>query len=184
VIEREPTVPSTSVSDKSLGMIRFDLKNGTAAPTSKTILFAPVADESEKSWQNIGDKVQFNLSTDIKTKRQLAVNIKLIETAKEQGFITMLKENYGFIELISKSQRASKTSSMPRDIFFHFSSMQNSINELDVGDEVEFKINRKTRGDQKICAESLVKLKSGTIKPNVKQGLFYRNTRNILICEF
>lgn len=169
---------SANLSDKSCGLIRFEYKNGTAAPTSKTILFAPLLNESEKTWQSVGDKVQFNLSTDIKTKRQLAVNIKLMETAKEQGFITMLKENYGFIELLSKNQRnatnkGASAGTVPRDIFFHFSSVQSSMNDLDVGDEVEFKINRKTRGDQKICAESLVKLKSGSIKPmNVSSAVY------------
>lgn len=179
-IEREPTVmgASANLSDKSCGLIRFEYKNGSAAPTSKTILFAPLLNESEKTWQNVGDKVHFNLSTDIKTKRQLAVNIKLMETAKEQGFITMLKENYGFIELLSKNQRnatnkGASAGTMPRDIFFHFSSVQSSMNDLDVGDEVEFKINRKTRGDQKICAEALVKLKSGSIKPmNVSSAVY------------
>lgn len=173
-IEREPTT-STYTSDKNCGLIKIDTKNGASGPVSKTILFTGASD-TEKTWQGIGDKIQFNISTCVKTKKQLAVNIKLIESSKEQGFITMLKDNYGFIELTScsKTQRGGKNASTPRDIFFHFSSVQNSINDLDVGDEVEFKINRKTRGDQKICAESLTKLKSGTIKANNISSTVYK----------
>lgn len=135
---------------------------------SKTVSYA---NEPEKAQASIGDKIQFNLSMCTKSKKQTAVNIKLVEASKDQGFITMLKDNYGFIELTSYSiknqPKGSKNVSMPRDVFFHFSSVQSAINDLDVGDEVDFVINRKTRGDQKICAESINKLKNGSIKPNV-----------------
>jgi hypothetical protein len=47
--------------------------------------------------------------------------------------------------------------------FFINSSLQFSINDLDVGDEVEFTINRKNK--QKLCAENVCKLQNGTIKP-------------------
>lgn len=172
IVEREmnATASSSNPSDKNCGMIRFECKNGLAATANKTILF--ISEGSSERAFIVGDKVQFNISTCIKTKKQTAANIKLVDQAKEQGFITILKDNYGFIELTSfptKNQskgNGNKNSSMPRDIFFHFSSVKNSINDLDIGDEVEFKVNRKNRGDQKICAESLMKLKAGTIKPN------------------
>lgn len=170
IVERESnlTASNSNTSDKNCGMIRFEYKNGSAVTANKTILFTG---EGERSFY-VGDKVQFYISTCIKTKKQMATNIKLVDHAKEQGFITILKDNYGFIELTSfpaKNQSKSngnKNTSMPRDIFFHFSSVKNAINDLDIGDEVEFKINRKSRGDQKISAESLIKLRTGTIKPN------------------
>jgi cold shock CspA family protein len=184
IIERDPspiTISSPSSSnpiDKNSGSIRFDYKNGSTSSSNKSVLFVNNNEDSEKNY-NVGDKVQFNLSTCIKSKKQMAVNIKLTESSKEQGFITMLKDNYGFIELSSysvknNSSKSTKLMSVPRDIFFHYSSVQTSINDLDIGDEVEFKINRKTRGDQKICAESLVKLKTGTIKPNNISSTIYK----------
>ena len=118
----------------------------------------------------VDDKVQFQICTCIKTKQQYAVNIKLLEPRKETGFITMIKDNYGFIELNRASQQNrhttkksgdAKESAVPRDMFFHFSSVQSGT--LDVGDEVEFKINRKNK--QKLCAENVCKLSPGTIKP-------------------
>lgn len=175
VIEREHT-PSSN-SDKNLGLIRFDYKNGTALPVTKSIGFV-----ENDQFLRIGDKVQFNLSTCIKSKKQFAVNIKILEACKEQGLITMLKDNFGFVELASvcarNQSKAYKAVAVPREILFHFSSVQSPINELDIGDEVEFIINRKNRADQieptkmrknrgeYLCAESITKLKSATIKPN------------------
>ncbi len=45
-----------------------------------------------------------------------------------------------------------------------------SKNDLEIGDEVEFIINRKN--PQKFCAESIEKIKSGTIKPNVSFHIY------------
>lgn len=168
-IERE-----ASSNEKSNGLIRLETKSGSSA-SSKTISFA---NESDKSPASVGDKVQFNMSVCAKSKKQTAVNIKLVEASKDQGFITMLKDNYGFIELTSYSAKnqpkGNRNVSIPRDIFFHFSSVQGLNNDLEVGDEVDFIINRKIRGDQKICAESINKLKNGSIKPNNLSSTIYK----------
>lgn len=115
----------------------------------------------------IDDKLQFNICTCIKTNKQYAVNLKLVEPRKETGFITMIKDNYGFIELSRQNSNTISSqknmTTIPRDMFFHFSSVQSHQNDLEVGDEVEFKINRKNK--QKMCAENVFKLTSGTIKP-------------------
>jgi cold shock CspA family protein len=119
----------------------------------------------------VGDKVQFNVCTCVKTKKQYAVNIKLVEARKDSGYITMIKDNYGFIELnVLSNLNENKRLVMPRDMFFHFSSLQFSSNDLDVGDEVEFIINRKNKN--KLCAENVTKLSSGTVKPLNVSGLF------------
>jgi hypothetical protein len=55
-------------------------------------------------------KVEFNIHTVIKDNKQSAVNVKLVKQHVEQGFITVLKENYGFIENLTQS----------KDIFFHY----------------------------------------------------------------
>ena len=41
------------------------------------------------------------------------------------------------------------------------------VNELEVGDEVEFNINRKNR--QKVCAENLTKVSSSVTKLQVAE---------------
>ena len=131
-----------NISNSSLfGLIRFDYKNGSSLPVSKTITYLNSAlvipaestnksDEVASSLSQqpqplfcVADKVQFNLSTCIKSNKQTAVNVRLVEACKEQGYITMLKENYGFIELVKLDPQRTmgKTASpQPRDIFFHF----------------------------------------------------------------
>jgi len=156
-------------SEKNHGQIRVDSKNNSAI--SKTITFGSGANQDHSSSFYFGDKVQFNLATCIKTKKQTAINIKLIESAKEQGYISVLKENYGLIEIVaSKNQKHGNKSTLPREIFFQTSSLIK--NDIEIGDEVEFIINRKN--PQKFCAESIGKIKSGTIKPNNIESTIYK----------
>ncbi len=117
-IERE--LITSSNSEKNHGQIRVDSKNNAAI--SKTVTFGSGLNQENTSSFHIGDKVQFNLATCIKTKKQSAVNIKLIESAKEQGYVSLIKENYGLIEIVvaSKSQQKhGNKSALPKEIFFH-----------------------------------------------------------------
>lgn len=122
--------------------------NGTNGTTSN----------SKQMFYN-GDKVQFNVLTCIRTNTQYAVNVRLVEARKEVGYITMLKDNYGFIELdiLFDSPQPPTSNKMPKDIFFHYSSVvQGPASSLEIGDLVEFSINRKAK--QKLSAENVVKL--------------------------
>lgn len=68
-----------------------------------------------------GDRVQFNILTCLKTNKRYAVNVKILEPRKEMGFITMLKDNYGFIELDVLNNAMPPTGNkLPKDIFFHY----------------------------------------------------------------
>ena len=157
------------ITDKNNGIIRFEFKNGQAAPTTRTITFS-ISTEAEQVFY-VGDKVQFNLSTCIKTKKQTAANVKLLEACKEQGFVATLRDSYGIIELHGKKSGGSGKTA-PREIVFYLTNKPSSTNEFEVGDEVEFAVNRTNA--LKVCAESLVKLKSGTLKPNVILQVYLR----------
>lgn len=100
---------------------------------------------------NKGDKVQFNIS-----EQNYASNIKLKEQKKQSGLVTMLKDNYGFIEVNIFDDTYNKHSKTPKDMFFHFSSFLDDLNNLNVGDEVEFTVNKKNK--QKLAAENVTKL--------------------------
>ena len=50
-----------------------------------------------------------------------------------QGVVCSLKENFGFIE----------RSDMVKEIFFHFTEFKGKINEISLGDDVEFNIKLK-----------------------------------------
>jgi hypothetical protein len=129
------------INEANCGLIRYEMaaKNGQ----TKQILFSyqnqevaanghsseesttPAAANEKKSKTLFyyGDKVQFNVLTCVRTKQAYAVNVKTVEQRKELGYITMLKESYGFIELNCVSNVPppnGKINSLPKDIFFHF----------------------------------------------------------------
>ena len=65
-----------------------------------------------------------------------ARKVNLVQPAKQeafQGVICSMKENYGFIE------RAD----VVKEIFFHFSEFEGNVNEIVLGDDVEFNIQTR-----------------------------------------
>jgi cold shock CspA family protein len=120
LVEREAFHSSSSspFNDNSTGLIRFDFKNGQTSgknSSSQTIGYS----YSEDQVFNTGDKVKFNMSTCLKTKKQTAVNVKLFEAFKEQGIITLVKDQLGFIEIIGAQQKNSKQQKILREIVFN-----------------------------------------------------------------
>lgn len=166
IIESETctTYKNNSV-DKHLGSIKFEGKSvGTGS--DKSIWFDTNKSEGP---MKVGVRVQFNISTCLKTKKQLAVNLKAIESESEQGFITLLKDDFGLIESITRSsaKKANEKPQLQAPLRLIYFNVKDVLEELEVGDEVEFKTNSKNTGDssqKQLCAESIVKLKSGTIK--------------------
>lgn len=188
LVEREPPVGAAAIDDKSsFGCIRYDYPGGVEPlrilfsyknqqcenETNSETTNGAAANGSNGSTSNgsssssngpkqlfyNGDKVQFNVLSCLRTNTQYAVNVRLIEPRKEIGYITMLKDNYGFIELdiLFDSPMPPTVNKMPKDIFFHYSSIvQGPASSLEIGDLVEFSINRKVK--QKLSAENVVKL--------------------------
>jgi hypothetical protein len=133
-IERECGINNEAEDTLSEGLIRYESsendtnsnKINSSSPSFKTIIFTLSKSNNVNDTQSsysptqmlyYNDKVQFNISTCLRSKLQQAVNVKLVEQAREQGYITMLKDSYGFIEL-SLSSSLIKNSKY-RDIFFH-----------------------------------------------------------------
>jgi cold shock CspA family protein len=161
-IEKEATPLNDDAPYDLTGSISFEVEG--SKNKLKSIPFT-VEEKGRKLYLN--DKVRFQICTKyqaVNGQRQSAVNIKLIESHKEYGFVTMIKENYGFIEFMPSSNPIINKQRQSADIFFHFSSALSSINEFEIGVEVEFTINRKNR--QKICADNVLRLANGTIKLN------------------
>lgn len=101
-----------------------------------------------------GDKVEFYVATDKRTGVVRAREVTLLEAAdteKCQGVVSSMKESFGFIE------RADKVS----EIFFHYSEFNGNINELMLGDDVEFGIQAR---NGKEVAVRVDKLPEGTVK--------------------
>lgn len=140
IVEREAQIElanssaqTKKTSAPASGIITYEYKNGSALPSSKSIEFylscgAAAAAAGEVGEFYKGDKVQFNICQCLKTKRTYAKNIKLLEAHKEQGYVTMLKEPLGCIELGPNSAILTETTvenesvkKLPqREFYFHF----------------------------------------------------------------
>ncbi len=126
--------------------------------------------------ENFKFKVKFNILTEKRSNKQYAINIKLVEQNTEYGYITVLKDNYGFIEMISQSKDIFfhyrliiNSTSLFMDLltsflFSHYSSTQTPAHQLDIGNEVKFNLRKNSN---KISAENVCKLQNGTIQTHV-----------------
>ncbi|CAE1158585.1 Cold shock domain-containing protein E1 [Acanthosepion pharaonis] len=102
-----------------------------------------------------GDKIEFSIGESSRNSQKRAVNVKVVlrnVAGKCQGFIATLKDNYGFIE----------NADHEKEVFFHFSSVENVPMEFNLGDEVEYTLAKK---GAKLSAENIKKLPKGTVSP-------------------
>lgn len=102
---------------------------------------------------SVNDTVSFLIATD---KRSGAVNArqmrleKAAEVERVQGVVCSMKDTYGFIE------RAD----VVREIFFHFSEFQGEVDDLVMGDDVDFVVQNRPVVGEKTTKEVAVDVKS------------------------
>ncbi|XP_071942892.1 cold shock domain-containing protein E1-like isoform X2 [Antedon mediterranea] len=99
------------------------------------------------------DKVLFNIATDKRDGSVRARNMTLLESfvaPRYQGIVCSMKESFGFLE------RAD----VVKEIFFHYSEFEGDINELVLGDDVDYDIT--VRNDKEV-AINIKKLPPGTV---------------------
>ncbi|XP_059172190.1 cold shock domain-containing protein E1-like [Physella acuta] len=116
--------------------------------------FKDVTDQN--NLPHFGDKVDFQIGELKSTGKKQAVKVRVVLrniAGRCHGFVATLKENYGFIE----------TADHEKEVFFHFSSFNGDTNELELGDEMEYTLARKS---SKVSAENIRKLNKGTIPPD------------------
>lgn len=101
-----------------------------------------------------GDTVEFFVATNKRTGSLKARKIKYLDPSKQietvQGIVSSLKESFGFIE------RAD----IVAEIFFHYSNYNGDVNELMIGDDVEFNLQDRHGKD---IAISVRKLEPGSV---------------------
>ncbi|XP_072537950.1 cold shock domain-containing protein E1 isoform X5 [Salminus brasiliensis] len=124
----------------------------------------------------LGDKVEFSISEVKRTGLQSAVSLKILNrttnTKRLLGFIATLKDNFGFIETANHDQ----------EIFFHYSEMCGNVDNLELGDAVEY-TQAKGKGN-KISAEKVTKVPpvngaGEDISSNVFLGKVIRPLRSV-----
>ncbi|XP_051915696.1 cold shock domain-containing protein E1 isoform X2 [Hippocampus zosterae] len=99
----------------------------------------------------VGDKVEFSINEVKRSGQQSAVSIRVVNRSacggkRLKGFIATLKDNFGFIETANHDQ----------EIFFHYSEMCGDLDDLELGDTVEYTLS-KGKGN-KVSAEKVTKV--------------------------
>uniref|UniRef100_A0A673YJG6 Cold shock domain-containing protein E1 n=1 Tax=Salmo trutta TaxID=8032 RepID=A0A673YJG6_SALTR len=109
-----------------------------------------------------GDKVEFSINEVKRTGQQSAVTIKIlnrtVNTKRLLGYIATLKDNFGFIETANHDQ----------EIFFHYSELCGDMENLELGDTVEYTLS-KGKGN-KVSAEKVTKVAAGSVYANGDVG--------------
>uniref|UniRef100_A0AAQ5YBC6 Cold shock domain-containing protein E1 n=1 Tax=Amphiprion ocellaris TaxID=80972 RepID=A0AAQ5YBC6_AMPOC len=119
----------------------------------------------------VGDKVEFSINEVKRTGQQSAVSIRVLNrnasNAKRlHGFVATLKDNFGFIETANHDQ----------EIFFHYSEMCGDLENLELGDTVEYTLS-KGKGN-KVSAEKVTKV-AADISASVMMGKVIRPLRSV-----
>lgn len=149
-VEVEPKVSKNadSADISTLGRVSYD-KSGE-------FFFLPfsISDIEKGEKINKGDYVSFHVATNKRTGSMKARKLRLSSTQPllkiGQGIVSSLKENFGFIE------RADTVA----EIFFHYSEFKDDINELLIGDDVEYELQERAG---KETAVNIKKLPTGTV---------------------
>jgi len=99
----------------------------------------PFGDKDQKGEYTLrhGDWVQFNVAIDRRDKLERATNIELLDESfvvsgekRETGVVAAIKEGYGFIRCAERDSR----------VFFHFSEVITTEEDIDINTEVEFTV--------------------------------------------
>ncbi|KAM9343269.1 cold shock domain-containing protein E1 isoform 7-T8 [Pholidichthys leucotaenia] len=123
------------------------------------------------------EKVEFSINEVKRTGQQSAVSIRVLNrnssNAKRlHGFVATLKDNFGFIETANHDQ----------EIFFHYSEVCGDVENLELGDTVEYTLS-KGKGN-KVSAEKVTKVAAVNgvgedISASVMMGKVIRPLRSV-----
>lgn len=149
-VEMEPRHPKNGdhPDASTSGRVSYD-KNGE-------FFFLPftINDTQNEDQLRKGDVVSFHIATNKRSGVMRARRVKYMSDYKQpntvQGIVSSLKESFGFIE------RADVVA----EIFFHYSEFSGDVNELMIGDDVDFQLVNRLG---KEIAVKVNKLEPGTV---------------------
>merc|ERR1719193_3040683 len=112
-----------------------------------------------------GDWVQFIVATDRRDKLKRATKIEILDESfkvsderREQGVVQTMKEGFGFLKCVDRSEK----------MFFHFSEcLDVSRGQPTIGDEVEFTVAVDPSQPGRQLATRIKHLALGTVKFNI-----------------
>ncbi|XP_041084824.1 cold shock domain-containing protein E1-like isoform X5 [Polyodon spathula] len=152
VVEKEATGASSKATSPAKGKEK-DAEEGVIAYEDcgmKLTIPYHTKDLEGSGYPQVGDKVEFTISEVKRTGQQSAVSIKILNRSVNSkrllGYIATLKDNFGFIETANHDQ----------EIFFHYSELCGDLDDLELGDSVEYTLS-KGKGN-KVSAEKVTKV--------------------------
>uniref|UniRef100_A0A671LA75 Cold shock domain-containing protein E1-like n=1 Tax=Sinocyclocheilus anshuiensis TaxID=1608454 RepID=A0A671LA75_9TELE len=153
VVEKEAMSATTTKNSSPSKGKEKDAEEGLIAYEDsgvKNTLPYYIKDLEGGAYPQVGDKVEFSISEVKRTGQQSAVSLKILNrvvgTKRLLGYIATLKDNFGFIETANHDQ----------EIFFHYSEVCGDVDNMDLGDTVEYTLS-KGKGN-KISAEKVTKV--------------------------
>ncbi|KAK1152295.1 cold shock domain-containing protein E1 isoform X13 [Acipenser oxyrinchus oxyrinchus] len=152
VVEKEAIGASSKATSPAKGKEK-DAEEGVIAYEDcgvKLTIPYHTKDLEGSAYPQVGDKVEFTISEVKRTGQQSAVSIKILNRSVNSkrllGYIATLKDNFGFIETANHDQ----------EIFFHYSELCGDLDDLELGDSVEYTLS-KGKGN-KVSAEKVTKV--------------------------
>ncbi|XP_052460392.1 cold shock domain-containing protein E1 isoform X7 [Carassius gibelio] len=153
VVEKEAVPATTNKNSSPSKGKEKDAEEGSIAYEEsgvKSTIPYYIKDLEGGAYPQLGDKVEFSISEVKRTGQQSAVSLKILNRAagtnRLLGYIATLKDNFGFIETANHDQ----------EIFFHYSEVCGDVDNMDLGDTVEYTLS-KGKGN-KISAEKVTKV--------------------------
>ncbi|XP_041712118.1 cold shock domain-containing protein E1 isoform X9 [Coregonus clupeaformis] len=153
VVEKEATAAITNKSASPSKAKEKEAEEGVISYEDcgvKLTVSYHVKDLEGAAQPQAGDKVEFSINEVKRTGQQSAVTIKIlnrtVNTKRLLGYIATLKDNFGFIETANHDQ----------EIFFHYSELCGDMENLELGDTVEYTLS-KGKGN-KVSAEKVNKV--------------------------
>lgn len=142
-VEAKPLRNGELSDPSTLGRVSYD-KSGE-------FFFLPFSINDIAKGEQIkkGDNVEFFIATNKRTGSLKARKIKFLDPTKQirtvQGIVSSLKEAYGFIE----------RSDIVAEIFFHYTEYSGDVNELMIGDDVQFNLQDRLGKEIAVAVKKL-----------------------------
>nr|XP_002127595.1 cold shock domain-containing protein E1-like [Ciona intestinalis] len=152
------------------GLIEYKETNEADETTIKTISYSPLSLSDRRDFIQVGDKVTFQVSTDINSNCQRAANVNVNrETVK--ATVDSIKGEFGFINYEVKG---GDTTGGSGKLFFHMSEVRDATQQITAGSTVEFSVIYNQRSGK--FSASKVRLAEAQPKQQRPERLRLRST--------
>lgn len=115
------------------GLIEYKETNAEGETTLKTVAYSPLSLSDRRDFIQIGDKVTFQVCTEMVKGLQRAVNVK-VNRETVRATVDSIKGEYGFINYEVTGEAGNGK------LFFHMSEVRDQHQQIATGSTVEFSV--------------------------------------------